>query len=166
MSSSRKPLADGAKRTRRVKHAARTVGVILGLALLFVLSVVGVHATFTSQVSGANDFFPRWMGAELFWEAGVDPYSPEATEAIQRAMYNGRLARPDQDQVLFVYPFYTIFLLLPLTWLPLSYSWIQAIWLVTLQGSLLAGVFLLLRLVAWPRMPAWLLASTLLSTLR
>ncbi|MCA9971772.1 MAG: DUF2029 domain-containing protein [Anaerolineales bacterium] len=143
----------------------RTAGLALGLALLFGLAVVGVHAAFTSQVAGANDFFPRWVGAQLFWQQGIDPYSQTATEAIQRQMYGGELARPDQDQVLFVYPFYTLFLLLPLTWLPLAYAWIQAIWLVTLMACLVGGMLLLLRLVRWPRLPAWLLASLLLWSL-
>ena len=103
----------------------------IGLALLFVMMVTAIHQLFTLEATGANDFYPRYRGAVLFWQEGVDPYSPAATEAIQRDMY-GRLALPEEDQVLFVYPFYVTFLLLPLVWLPVSYSWIQAIWLTTL----------------------------------
>ncbi|MEZ4643769.1 MAG: glycosyltransferase family 87 protein [Chloroflexota bacterium] len=133
----------------------------IGFMLLFVGSVYATHELFTAQIAGANDFLPRWVGAKLFWQEGVDPYSQVATETIQGEMY-GRLATPDEDQALFVYPFYTIFLLLPLTWLPLAYSWIQAIWLVILQFSLIGGVLLLLRLVEWPPLPVWLLAIILL----
>ncbi|HEX6386222.1 MAG TPA: glycosyltransferase family 87 protein [Anaerolineae bacterium] len=136
----------------------RAVIVGLGLVLLFALMVYATHEVFTSRFAGANDLYPRWKGAQLFWQEGIDPYSAQATEAIQTGIY-GRLARSDEDQVLFVYPFYTVFLLWPLIELP--YSWVQAIWLVTLQFALIAAIILCLRLIEW-RMPAWLLALTLL----
>jgi hypothetical protein len=129
-------------------------------AILFAVSVVFLHEAFTSQVPGANDFYPRWKGAQLFWQEGMDPYSPEATAEIQRAM-SGRLARPDEDQVAFAYPFYTAILMWPLAVSQLPYSWIQAIWLALVICSVIAGVFLILRLLRWD-MPAMLLALTLL----
>lgn len=135
----------------------------IGLLLLFVLLVVAVHELFTKEAAGANDFYPRWRGAQLFWQEGIDPYSDEATAVIQTDMY-GRLAKPDEDQVLFVYPFYVVFALLPLTWLPVSYSWIQAIWLTVMIGSLITAVILTLRLLDWTQ-PPWLFALTLLWTI-
>jgi hypothetical protein len=128
------------------------------ILLLFIISVVGMYTFFTSKVPGANDFYPRWKGAQLYWQNGTDPYSQTATEAIQMGIY-GRLARPDQDQLLFVYPFYTVFLLLPLV--NLEYAWVQAIWLVVVQFSLIGGVILTLKLLDWQH-PPWLLAITLL----
>lgn len=136
----------------------KTIFVVVGLLWLFALMVVVTQAVFTSRFPGANDFYPRWRGAQLFFLEGVDPYSREATEAIQRGLY-GRPALPDEDQALFVYPFYTIFLLIPLIGMP--YVWVQAVWLVTLQFALIAGVVLSLRFLEW-RLPTWLLALTLL----
>jgi hypothetical protein len=66
-------------------------------------------------------------------------------------MYGGNLARPDQDQVLFVYPFYVVFLLWPLVWFP--YSWVQAFWMVAVLASLLGGVVLTLRFLGWQPHP-------------
>jgi hypothetical protein len=137
----------------------RVVLISAGVALLFIVSVIATERLFTSLAPGANDFFPRWKGAQLFWREGIDPYSDMASEAIQEGIY-GRLAYPDEDQLLFVYPFYTVILLLPLVVLPIAYSWIQAIWLVTVQFTLIGSVLLCLRLVDW-RMPVWLLALTL-----
>ena len=132
---------------------------ILLLALLiFTVSVVGMYTFFTAENPGANDFYPRWKGTQLFWQEGTDPYSQEATEAIQQGIY-GRLATSDEDQVLFVYPFYTVFLLWPL--INIDYAWVQAIWLVIVQFSLIGGMILTLRLLDW-RQPPWLLAITLL----
>lgn len=137
-----------------------TLLIIFFFALLFIIMVVGVQKTFTSIVPGANDFIPRYEGARLYWQDGVDPYSVAATETIQRAIY-GRLATPEEDQVLFVYPFYTVFMLLPLVWLPVSYSWIQAIWLVAVMFALIGAIFLIIKLLDW-QLPPWLLALTLL----
>jgi len=138
-----------------------TVWMGVGLGVLFMVMVVATYYTFVVHAPGANDFYPRWKGAQLFWLEGVDPYSDEATGAIQRDMY-GRLAHPTEDQVLFVYPFYTVFLLLPLVGLP--YDWVQAIWLVTLMFSLIAGAFLCLRLVLW-RPSKWLMTAIILWSL-
>lgn len=131
------------------------------LLLLLALAVgetIAVHAYFTSRFPGGNDLYPRWRGAQLFWQDGVNPYSDEATAAIQQDIY-GRLARPGEDQVLFVYPFYTVFLLLPLIAFP--YDWVQAIWIVLLQFGIVGGVVAMLRFLRWRQSPG-LLAATLL----
>ena len=60
--------------------------IFLFILLLFGVSVVGMYTFFTSTVPGANDFFPRWKGAQLYWQDGIDPYSQTATEAIQRGL--------------------------------------------------------------------------------
>lgn len=143
-----------------MKLSSKSVAGFLVLSMVFVILVVAVHQLFTTKVPGANDFYSRWKGAQLFFLEGMDPYSPEAGEAIQVGMY-GRPALPDEDQVLFVYPFYTAFLLIPLV--GLSYDWAQAIWLVVVMFSLIGGIVLCLRLVDWP-MPPWLLGVTLLWT--
>lgn len=137
---------------------------LIGAALLLLLTilVVALRQLFTLEAAGANDFYPRYRGAALFWREGIDPYSDAATEAIQMDMY-GRLALPEEDQVLFVYPFYVTFMLLPLVWLPLDYSWIQAIWLATLLLVMGTAVFLTLRLLNWQQ-PVWLFALTMLWT--
>jgi hypothetical protein len=126
--------------------------------LLFALDVYAVHSVFTSRYPGANDFFSRWKGAQVFWKEGLDPYSDEATLAIQEGIY-GRPAQPDEDPGPFAYPFYTVFLLAPLA--PLSYAWAEAVWLVILQFSLIGGVLLCLVLVEW-RLSRGLMAMTAL----
>jgi hypothetical protein len=141
---------------RRWRPRRELILVALFFALLFVLEVYAVHSVFTSQYPGANDFFSRWKGAEVFWREGLDPYSDEATLAIQEGIY-GRPARPDEDPGAFAYPFYTVFLLAPLA--PLSYAWAEAVWLVILQFSLIGAVLLCLVLVDW-RLPRWLVVLT------
>ena len=142
--------------TPKPQHRWRVIGVVLLFALLFAGDVYVTHQTFTSRFPGANDFYSRWRGAQVYWLDGVDPYSEQATLAIQQGIY-GRATKPDEDPGPFAYPFYTVFLLFPLVRLP--YVWAEAIWLVILQFSLVAGVFLYLSTVDW-RQPPWLMALT------
>lgn len=130
------------------------------MLLLALLQTWAVQRYWTTTSPGANDFYPRWKGAVLFWQERIDPYSAEAAAAIQTDI-RGRLSRPDEDQLLFVYPFYVTFMLLPLVSLSLDYSWIQAIWLTTLLVVMATAVFLTLRLLNW-KQPVWLLALTML----
>ena len=141
---------------RRSDSKQELILVILFFILLFALDVYAVHSVFTSRYPGANDFFSRWKGAQVFWMEGLDPYSDEATLAIQEGIY-GRVALPEEDPGPFAYPFYTVFVLGPLA--PLSYALAEAIWLVILQFSLIGGVLLCLALVDW-RLPHWLVALT------
>ncbi|MFQ5612222.1 MAG: glycosyltransferase family 87 protein [Anaerolineae bacterium] len=146
-----------------IKASARPQTFFAGLALLLLLAlyVVALQVFFTTRFPGANDFYSRWRGAQVFWQEGLNPYSAEATLAIQEGIY-GRPALPDEDPGPFAYPFYTVFLLIPLV--PLTYSWASAVWLAVVQAALVGGTLLALRLYRW-RQPPWLLALTLLWTL-
>jgi len=138
------------------KRLSKIIAFLLLLGLTIALNVILTHRFFTSRIPGANDFFSRWEGARVFWQRGLSPYSQEATLSIQQGIY-GRPARPDEDQCLFAYPFYTVFFLFPLVWLP--YSWAQALWMVFLECLILAGLWLCIDLFQW-RPPVLLLALT------
>jgi hypothetical protein len=140
------------------RSVTSVVIVILLLGLLFALDVYATYRVFTLSHPGANDFYSRWKGAQVYWTEGIDPYSDQATLAIQQGIY-GRPAGPDDDPGLFAYPFYTVFLLAPLAWLP--YAWVEAIWLVILEFALIGGVLLYISLIRW-RLPGWLLVLTAL----
>ena len=131
-------------------------GAVIVLAVAFAASVILIHNIFTVHHPGAADLYPRWVGARAFWREGLNPYSEEVSTRIQEGFY-GRLARPGEDKVLFVYPFYVVFLLWPLVWFP--YHWVQAFWMTLLVFLLLGGVWLIFSLYEW-RPSRWLLAVT------
>ncbi|MCC7447067.1 MAG: DUF2029 domain-containing protein [Anaerolineae bacterium] len=108
---------------------------------------------FTSKFPGANDFYSRYGGARAFWVDRLDPYGDQASLQIQMGIY-GRVAGPSEDPGYFAYPFYTVFLVGPLTVLP--YPWAEAIWLSLLEACLVGAFLLLLNLFGW-RPPRWLL---------
>lgn len=119
----------------RYKILSTSVGIAVYLAL-----VLGIYVTFSSHVTGANDFYPRWRGAYALLLEGRSPYSDSVTQQIQREMY-GRLARADEDQVAFAYPLYVVFIIAPLVLIP--YAWAQAAWMALLTVSVIAGVAIL-----------------------
>jgi hypothetical protein len=128
-------------------------------ALVIALAMADVFATyaiFTSRFPGANDFYSRWAGARAWWTQGISPYSDQASAQIEIGIY-GRRARPDEDPGPFAYPFYTVFLLAPLAFLP--YAWAEAIWLTLLEFVLLGSVLGAASVVEW-RAPPALLAVT------
>ncbi|HDN80782.1 MAG TPA: DUF2029 domain-containing protein [Chloroflexi bacterium] len=130
------------------------------LITAFAINVVFTYSVFTSRYPGANDFYSRWAGARAFWRDGLSPYSDEATLQIQMGIY-GRPARPDEDPGLFAYPFYTVFFLWPLVWLP--YPWVQAIWMALLEFMLLGGVWIAFSIYGWQPPPGLRIATLLWS---
>ncbi len=132
----------------------------LAFALLIALAVISLvfltwaNYRYSVQNPGGSDFLPRWMGTRLFLMEGQSPYSEETTQEIQRQFY-GRLARSDEDQVLFVYPFYTIFLFGPFALIQ-DYNLARAIWMTLLEVSVILIVFAGLSLNRWRLSPLML----------
>ena len=117
----------------------RNKGLWLLVALIsigFLAGLTLINYRYSVTNPGGNDFAPRWVGARLFITEGVSPYSHETTSAIQNLLF-GRPARPDEDQSLFVYPLYTVYLMAPFALL--SYGAAKAIWLIG-AALLLGGV--------------------------
>ncbi len=134
----------------------KLAALVVLLAVVLGLDAHATYVVFTSKIPGANDFYSRWAGGRLFLLEGLNPYSEEATLRIQQGMY-GRLARPDEDQVAFAYPMYTLYLFFPLSYLP--YPQAEALWLAILEFALLLAVFCAIRIYRWQPGP-WLLAAT------
>lgn len=130
-------------------HLPGVSGVIafgLVVALAFALDAWIMYTLLTSREAVTYDFAARWAGAQAYFLGGLDPYSDEATRWIQQ-IYYGRPAQPGEDQALFAYPFYAIFVIAPLTLLP--YSWATAIWLAALKFGLVAALIMLLDIYGW-----------------
>jgi hypothetical protein len=116
-------------------------------------------SAFTSQTPGGNDFYSRWVGGCALLREGMNPYSEAVTLRIQEGMY-GRPALPDEDQVAFAYPLYSLIFFFPLCLFD-NYALVQAIWLWLLLAALVAATVLWMRVIRW-RPQTWLLALTLL----
>jgi hypothetical protein len=129
------------------------------LAIVYTLGIYATYTLFTSRQPGANDFYPRWAGGCALLNEGLNPYSQEATLRIQHGIY-GRPARPDQDQVAFAYPLYSLLFFFPLCAVG-NYALVQAIWFWVLLGALTTAVALSIQLVRW-QPQRWLWFATIL----
>lgn len=129
--------------------------------MVYSIVVLATYQAFTKPFPGHNDFLSRWEGARSFWQEGLNPYGDEASLNIQERIY-GRAAGATEDPGFFAYPFYTVFLLLPIVYT--SYAWASAIWMVLLEAFLIAALILLLDVFRWRPAPL-LLGALLLMTL-
>ncbi len=120
--------------------------ITLLILLISAAESAAIQHTFTSQLPGGNDFYPRWAGAKALLLEGRDPYSPEVTAEIE-AILDPQQRRTNSFS--FAYPLHVIFTLWPLVFI--NYSWAQAIWIVCLQWLILGSVALLLRQGRWPQ---------------
>ena len=131
-------------------NSVRTlIFIAIGL-VIFIITVIATYNYFTKPYPGLNDFMSRWEGARSYWVDGLNPYGDEASLNIQHAIY-GRPVTELEDPGYFAYPFYTVFLLLPIV--GMSYAWASAIWMVVLEASLLIALILLLDHFQWRPAP-------------
>lgn len=119
--------------------------VIAGLATL--VGLTWANYFYSYQNPGGNDFLSRYVGTRVFLLEGESPYSQRSTSEIHDLMY-GRPARSDEDQALFVYPFYTVYLMAPFALIS-DYHMARAIWMTVLEVSLVALLLFSLSLSRW-----------------
>ncbi len=118
-----------------------------------------INLRFAAQNPGGNDFLSRWVGTRVFFTRGTSPYSDQATSAIQEMAY-GRPARSNEDQMLFVYPLYTILVMAPFALIG-DYVTARALWMTVLEIVLIVLALFGVSLTRW-RVPRLLLIALLL----
>ncbi|HVN55128.1 MAG TPA: glycosyltransferase 87 family protein, partial [Anaerolineaceae bacterium] len=127
------------------------------LCLLWVAALgaltVALHPVMQSSSIGA-DFFTFWVAEKSLFLDHLNPYSEAVTRASQIGIY-GHVASPDQDQVAFAYPVYSLLLIAPTAWM--SYPWASSFWTAFNIQSLLA-----VALLVFFRAPKALIVSSLL----
>jgi hypothetical protein len=95
----------------------RKVGLAILLAILIAAPLRHV-LVMERWTAGMSDLMAPWTGSRVALSGG-DPYALSTTQQIQRHFYGHVLAPGSpQDKQGFAYPFYTVFLLAPLAWLP------------------------------------------------
>ncbi|HEY71480.1 MAG TPA: DUF2029 domain-containing protein [Anaerolineae bacterium] len=124
------------------------------LLVLFVVNVIVTHDGLTEPHPGHNDFLTVWEAGRSFWREGLDPYSEAVTANIQSSIY-GRGAEGDEFPNAFAYPFYALWVMLPLVFT--DFAWASAIYMALSEACFILSLILLLDLFRW-KPPAWLFA--------
>jgi hypothetical protein len=122
--------------------------ILLLLGLAVVAASMVVNYNFSVQNPGGNDFAMRWLETRIFFLEGLSPYSDEASLAAQE-MIHGHPAEPGQDRALFTYPIYTTIIFAPFSLVSENYAVGRAIWMTTLELSLILLAFIGMRLAGW-----------------
>jgi hypothetical protein len=129
----------------RRSQALLTFIIIALIAVLLGFFWANYH--FSKQVSGGESFLPRWLGTRLFLTEGISPYGEQATAEIQNLRY-GRLARSNEDQSLFLYPFYSILVFSPFS-LVKDFMMARALWMTVLEAALIGLLAISVSLSGW-----------------
>lgn len=123
------------------------VVIVWVLVLAGIAGLTWVNYRFSTQNPGGNDFLPRWLGTRLFLMEGQSPYSEQTTLEIQQFVY-GRAAQPDEDQVLFVYPFYSFVIYAPFAMIQ-DYLLARTLWMTVLELAILGVAGFGMALSRW-----------------
>lgn len=153
------PQARSSNHTSDPESGVVRIILLIALFILIFGALTVANYRLQQQSSGGSDMIPRWLGTRLFLLEGINPYSDKGTEAIQ-LFYYGHPARPDQDQVLFVYPLYTIYLFAPFSLIE-NFPLARALYMTVMEMSLFLLTFISLKLARW-RLPALPLAGLLI----
>ncbi|MBI4769122.1 MAG: DUF2029 domain-containing protein, partial [Chloroflexi bacterium] len=137
----------------------------LAAALVALLLAAGTwvqYLTFTLRYPGGNDFLSRWVGAQAWLTAGVDPYSEQVSLAGQRMIYGRPADDLGEDKAHFAYPLYSMLLFAPTAFLP--YPLARALWMTVLECCMAGLAVAGFALADW-KPPLWLLGLTALYSL-
>jgi len=139
---------------------------VFGIILIVLFALIGLtwsNNQFGIQNPGGNDFLPRWVGTRLFLTQDLSPYSEEVNREIQEMVF-GREAKSGEDKSLFVYPFYSIFVYAPYALIS-DYNLARALWMTTLEISLIAITLGSLSLSQWRLHPVFIILLMIFSIL-
>jgi hypothetical protein len=132
--------------------------IFLGLFLLFFTVAVGGglfwgNMNFVQRVPGGADFIVPWKAAQNFMMNGDSPYSENTSRNIQQSIY-GHPSQPGQYPYRVSLPLNFLMLFFTLSWIH-DLTLARSIWMIFLEVSLVALVFISFRLIRWK--PHWLL---------
>lgn len=117
---------------------------MLVFLLMWVLLAAGIRLVSKNNILGA-DYYIYYTAGREYVLSGANPYSDEVAQIAQFDIM-GRLAKPDEDQLAFAYPFFMLFWVIPFAWLDISIS--QALWM---SLNILASITILLKVFDKPR---------------
>ena len=129
----------------------RSILIAGGLLAILIISTVILDRFVTSRTQFGIDFYVYWQNAQTLFIEGDSPYTVEAALKTQQGLY-GRPAQGVEDRKGFVYPLFSLYVLLPT--LVMTYSQAIAFW------TALNLILLLLTIrFAFPALPLWVMAT-------
>jgi hypothetical protein len=126
----------------------RALRVLLFILIPVVLiGLTRANYLFALQNPGGSDFLPGWVGSRQLLLNGFSPYGDRVDEIIQDYQY-GRPARPDEDEIKFVYPLYSLLVFMPFAIVP-DFALARALWMTSLEILLIVIALISMALLKW-----------------
>lgn len=123
---------------------------VLSIALAFVLAfslLTLMNLEFSKGNPGGYGFFTNWHGTRQFFLEGDSPYGLENRLEVQNMVY-GRAAVAEEDQFFFTIPLFGMILYSPFA-LFSDFVTARALWMTFLEFSILAILYLSIKLAWW-----------------
>jgi hypothetical protein len=119
--------------------------------ILLIVIIIGLfffaNLQYTRNNPGGNDFLVHWVGTKSYVQDGISPYSDQVALRIQELVY-GRPARTGEHELRVAYPFYSIFLFLPFSFIE-DFAVARAAWMTILELAIIVSTILLIRVANW-----------------
>jgi hypothetical protein len=119
------------------QHRTLLAGLAVFCLALAILTV-GIRSGSTESSLGA-DYFVFWQAGRFAILQHASPYTAELDRLNQLAVLK-RLVPPEEDQLSFAYPPYSLLAIFPTIFMP--YEWAQSFWMALLILLLLSGLLI------------------------
>lgn len=117
------------------------------LGLTFFLGLLFINYLLALRLNGGQNLFINWFSTRQFFVKGINPYSQEARSLLIDAA-NKLSIIPTNSPFHFLYPFYSIFIYLPLSIIP-DFILSRALWMTISELLAFWSSYLLLDLLKW-----------------
>lgn len=119
----------------------------LWFPLLMLISLVGLtflNLNLQQRYKASDDFAPRYTAARLWLREGLSPYDPKVAEEANALQQDQGFTNNGFDAGSFIEPVFTLFVYMPLSFLPFLTA--RAIWMAIVAVSYMLSIFLAFKL--------------------
>jgi len=120
------------------------------LSLLIFLFLIGLTAGnfyLAERFQIRDNFAVRYVAAKLWMGKGVSPYSPEVTNTASEILSERDFEIENPEDIAIMEPVFFVLFYIPLSLLQFDLS--RAIWLTLIELSIMATIFLSIRIAGW-----------------
>ena len=103
-----------------------------------------LNLTLQQRFKSSDDFAPRYAAARLWLREGLSPYDPKIAEEANTLQSDYGFTNNGFDEGSFIEPVFTLFIYMPLSFLPFLTA--RAIWMAIVAVSYMLSIFLAFRL--------------------
>jgi hypothetical protein len=119
----------------------------LWFPLIMLISVVGMtflNLNLQQRFKASDDFAPRYAAARLWLREGLSPYDPKVAAEAAALQRDLGFTNNGFDNGSFIEPVFTLFIYMPLSFLPFLTA--RAIWMAIVAVSYMLSIYLAFRL--------------------